>query len=158
MASEIERKFLVRGDGWRAGPDGVLQRQGYIAIEDHGVVRTRIEGDRATLTIKSAQRGLTRDEFEYEIPVADAKTMLENLCVVVIEKTRHKREFGGRTWEVDVFHGVNDGLVVAEVELPSEDAEVELPDWVGDDISMDVRYRVSELSREPFTKWRNGST
>ena len=155
MAHEIERKFLVSGDGWRAGEDGVLQKQGYITIADHAVVRTRIEGTKATLTIKGAQQGLTRAEFEYEIPVADAEALLE-LCPVVVEKTRHKREFGGYTWEIDVFHGQNDGLITAEVELPSEDTEVELPDWVGEDVSMDVRYRVAALSKAPYATWRNG--
>jgi CYTH domain-containing protein len=153
MASEIERKFLVRGDGWRPGPEGVLQRQGYLSVEDP-TVRVRIEGPRATLTVKGAQKGLARPEFEYEIPVADAEEML-GLCPFAVEKTRHVREFGGRRWEVDVFHGANEGLVIAEIELEREDESFALPLWLGAEVSRDPRYRVSSLARNPFRKWRH---
>jgi CYTH domain-containing protein len=151
MSSEIERKFLVRGDGWRPGPPGVLQRQGYLSAEDP-TVRVRIEGDRATLTVKGAQRGLARAEFEYGIPLADARELLD-LCGALVEKTRHLREFGGRRWEVDVFHGPNEGLIIAEVELSREDEEVALPPWVGAEVSHDPRYRVASLSRRPYREW-----
>lgn len=151
MAREIERKFLVRGDGWKAGPDGVLQRQGYLSVEDP-TVRVRIEGSRATLAVKGAQAGLTRPEFEYGIPLADAEELLK-LCAFAVEKTRHVREYGGRRWEVDVFHGANEGLVIAEIELEREDESFALPLWLGAEVSRDPRYRVSSLARNPFGKW-----
>lgn len=151
MASEIERKFLVRGDTWRPGPEGVLQRQGYLSVEDP-TVRVRIAGRRATLTVKGAQTGLTRPEFEYEVPLADAEEMLL-LCAFAVEKTRHVREFGGRRWEIDEFHGANEGLVIAEIELEREDESFALPLWLGAEVSRDPRYRVSSLARTPFGKW-----
>ncbi len=151
MSREIERKFLVRGDTWKPGPPGVLQRQGYLSTEDP-TVRVRIEGIRATLGVKGAQHGLTRPEFEYEIPLADAEAMLK-LCGFVVEKTRHVREFGGRRWEVDVFHGANEGLVIAEIELAREDESFALPLWAGAEVSRDPRYRVSSLARNPYRKW-----
>lgn len=151
MASEIERKFLVRGDGWQPGPPGVLQRQGYLSVEDP-TVRVRIEGERATLTVKGAQSGLTRPEFEYGIPLADAEEMLR-LCSFAVEKTRHAREFGRHLWVVDVFHGANEGLVIAEIELAREDESFALPLWIGAEVSRDPRYRVSSLARNPFRKW-----
>ena len=155
MGREIERKYLVRTDGWAPGDDGALQRQGYLAITELGNVRVRIEAGRGTLTVKGAQSGLTRAEYEYEIPVADAEEILQGLCGFVVEKTRYRRAHGGRTWEVDVFHGENDGLVIAEVELESEEDEVEPPEWVGDDVSHDTRYRVSHLSRHPYRTWKD---
>lgn len=151
MASEIERKFLVRGDSWRPGPPGVLQRQGYLSTEDP-TVRVRIEGERATLCVKGAQKGVTRPEFEYEIPLADAEELLA-LCPCAVEKTRHIREFGGRRFEVDEFHGENEGLVIAEIELLHEDESFPLPLWLGAEVSRDERYRVSSLARRPFRKW-----
>ena len=151
MGSEIERKFLVRGDGWRAGAPGTLQRQGYLSTEDP-TVRVRIEGGRATLAVKGAQKGLTRPEFEYEVPLADAEEMLD-LCGFVVEKTRHVREFGGHRWEVDEFHGANEGLVIAEIELAREDESFALPPWAGAEVSRDPRYRVSSLARNPYRKW-----
>jgi len=151
MGSEIERKFLVRGDTWQPGPPGVLQQQGYLSVDDP-TVRVRIEGDRAMLTVKGAQTGLTRPEFEYEIPVADAEQLL-SLCPFAVEKTRYVREFGGHDWVVDVFHGENEGLVVAEIELAREDESFALPLWIGAEVSRDPRYRVSSLARKPFRKW-----
>lgn len=151
MASEIERKFLVRGDTWMPGPEGVLQRQGYLSVEDP-TVRVRIEGGRATLTVKGAQVGLSRPEFEYEIPIEDAEELLK-LCPFAVEKTRYIREFGGRRWEVDVFHDANEGLVIAEIELAREDEAFALPLWIGAEVSRDPRYRVSALARHPFRKW-----
>jgi len=153
MGSEIERKFLVTGDGWRPGAPGVHQRQGYLSVDERATVRVRIEGERATLTIKGEQRGLARAEFEYRIPLADAEEIL-GLCAFVVEKTRHLREHAGHTWEVDVFHGANEGLVTAEVELAREDEEVALPPWVGADVSLDLRYRVARLARKPYRDWR----
>jgi CYTH domain-containing protein len=129
----------------------VLQRQGYLSVEDP-TVRVRIEGPRATLTVKGAQRGLTRPEFEYHVPLAEAEEMLK-LCAFAVEKTRYVREFGGRRWEIDVFHGANEGLVIAELELEREDESFALPLWLGAEVSRDPRYRVSSLARNPFGKW-----
>ena len=153
MGREIERKFLVTGDGWRQGPPGVRQRQGYLLVDERATVRVRIEGGRATLTIKGEQRGLTRPEFEYAIPLADAEEIL-GLCACVVEKTRYVREHAGHVWEVDVFHGANDGLVTAEVELAREAEAVTPPPLVGADVSHDLRYRVARLARQPYRDWR----
>jgi len=150
MGSEIERKFLVAG--WTPEGAGRRQRQGYLGINDLGTTRVRIEDDRAEITVKSRQEGLTRAEFEYAIPRADAERILE-LCPFLVEKTRYKIEHGGKTWDVDVFHGENEGLVTAEVELASENEEVELPDWAGCEVSHDHRYRVAYLSEHPWSKW-----
>ncbi|TCZ63211.1 CYTH domain-containing protein [Roseicella aquatilis] len=152
MGTEIERKFLVAGDGWRreaAGP-GVPLRQGYLAGgggPEAPVVRVRLAGPRAFLTIKGP--GLTtRAEFEYPIPVADAEAMLATLCAPpVLEKVRHRVEHAGLVWEVDVFGGHLAGLVLAEVELDSADQAVALPDWVGREVSGDPRYVNSNLAR-----------
>ncbi|MEM8883524.1 MAG: CYTH domain-containing protein [Planctomycetota bacterium] len=152
MGSEIERKFLVANEEWGPADDGNLQRQGYIAITEGGAVRVRVENGVAILNIKSKQVGLTRKEFEYEIPLADAEQLFE-LCGLVVEKTRYKRTYAGKVWEIDVFHGENDGLVAAEVEMESETETVELPPWVGEEVSHDVRYRVAYLSEHPWKSW-----
>jgi CYTH domain-containing protein len=153
MGTEIERKFLVASDGWGPADDGALQRQGYIAITSQGNMRVRLEGDEATLTLKSNQKGLTRKEFTYVIPFEEGEQILDSLCPFVVEKTRYKREFGGHLWEIDVFHGANDGLICAEVELESEEQHVALPAWVGEEVSHDVRYRVAYLAEHPFDGW-----
>jgi CYTH domain-containing protein len=139
MGTEIERKFLVRDLQALAGVDGIAYRQGYLSTEADRTVRVRRAGAHAFITVKGRSHGATRAEFEYEIPVADADAML-GLCIPpIIEKVRHRIEHSGRVWEVDVFGGVNEGLVVAEVELPNADAEVDLPPWVGDEGTDDPR-------------------
>ncbi|MGQ0612785.1 MAG: CYTH domain-containing protein [Planctomycetaceae bacterium] len=153
MPREIERKFLVQ-QGFIPPGQGVLQRQGYLLAEARCSVRVRVEGGCASLCIKGPQTGLTRAEFEYAIPVAEAEELLGTLCPFVIEKTRHRLRHEGHTWEVDIFHGANEGLVTAEVELPSEDAAPALPSWIGQEVSEDPRYRVAYLSRHPFRRWR----
>ncbi|MHC4959712.1 MAG: CYTH domain-containing protein [Planctomycetota bacterium] len=153
MGIEIERKFIVSSDGWKDGPDGFLQQQGYLAVTPTHTVRIRIAKGRARLNVKSAQTGLTRAEFEYDVPVADAEQLMR-LCDPVIEKTRYLREFAGRTWEVDVFHGRNDGMVVAEVEIDDEGDAVELPPWVGTEVSGDMRFRVAYLVAHPYDEWK----
>lgn len=153
MGKEIERKFLVRDRSCVAGLTGSLQRQGYLAITDKGTMRVRVEGGRAILGIKSAQKGLTRREYEYEIPLEEGEEILDSICGLVVEKTRYKIEHAGHTWEVDVFHGANEGLMTAEVELEREDEQVEIPAWVGDDVSHDTRYRVAHLSESPWSAW-----
>ncbi|RBP43698.1 CYTH domain-containing protein [Roseimicrobium gellanilyticum] len=153
MGQEIERKFLVTGDGWREGAEGTLYRQGYLAKDKERTVRVRVAGAKAYLTIKGRTSGTSRAEYEYEIPLKDAEELL-NLCEgPLVEKTRHKIPYAGHTWEVDVFHGDNEGLIMAEVELQSEDAHVEMPDWAGKEVSGDVRYYNSSLSKKPYKMW-----
>ncbi|KRB84521.1 CYTH domain-containing protein [Noviherbaspirillum sp. Root189] len=154
MSVEIERKFLVRGDAWKALGQGVLLRQGYLSSNPERVVRVRIEGDGAVLTIKGRSVGATRGEWEYAIPVADAQEILDGLCErPIIEKTRYRIEFEGMTWEVDEFMGDNAGLVVAEIELLTEDQVFVKPEWVGDEVTDDARYFNSNLIRRPYSSW-----
>jgi adenylate cyclase len=155
MASEIERKFLVRRDFWTPLDSGILYRQGYLSSATERVVRVRIAGSKAFLTVKGITTGVTRMEFEYEISVADAATMLDRLCErPLIEKTRHREMHAGNLWEIDVFHGDNDGLVVAEIELPSSDASFERPVWLGPEVSDDPRYYNSNLGINPYRNWK----
>ena len=154
MGIEIERKFLVTDDSWRG--QGIAQpfRQGYLARGKGLTVRVRIAGDRALLTIKSGRKGITRDEYEYDIPVTDAEEMLDRLADgAVIAKTRTFIEFRGKTWEVDEFHGLNEGLIVAEIELDDENEAFERPPWLGAEVSDDPRYLNSALSLSPYSTW-----
>ena len=154
MGVEIERKFLVAGDSWRRGAEGIEFRQGYLPTSGATTVRVRSAGPRAWLTIKGPAEGLRRLEFEYEIPAADAERLLGELCgKPVIEKTRYRLEHAGHTWEIDEFHGANAGLVVAEVELDSEDEEVAKPPWVGREVSGESRYTNAELAKHPYAEW-----
>jgi adenylate cyclase len=156
MAEEIERKFLVRSDGWREAGPGVVIRQGYLCLDPARTVRVRTAAGRGYLTLKGLTRGAVRAEYEYEIPCADAGEMLERLCErPLIEKTRHRIEWGGRIWEVDEFDGENRGLVVAEVELERPDAEIVLPDWAGPEVTADRRFFNASLVRAPYTRWRS---
>ena len=153
MAKEIERKFLVVGDAWRAGAVGTRYRQGYLAA-GACTVRVRLAGERGFLTVKGRAVGPVRDEYEYPIPAADAAEMLERLCAGGrIEKVRHRVEHRGHLWEVDEFAGENAGLVVAEVELASPDEDVELPPWAGAEVTDDPRYANASLARAPYTRW-----
>ena len=155
MGVEIERKFLVVDDSWRDGaPAGMQYRQGYLSTDPRNSVRVRVSGDRAWLNIKSAASGVTRHEYEYEIPPADAHAILGDLCVKpLIEKTRFVVEHDGRGWEIDVFEGDNAGLVVAEIELESEGEEFLLPPWAGEDVSSDARYYNQRLVEHPYSGW-----
>jgi adenylate cyclase len=151
---EIERKFLLAGDGWRALGEPVLLRQGYLSSEPGRVVRVRVEGQCAYMTIKGKSVGATRGEWEYPIPLADANELLERLCEQpIVEKYRRRIDFAGHTWEVDEFLGANQGLVVAEIELESEDQQFDKPDWIGADVTSDPRYYNSNLVRHPFSSW-----
>ena len=155
MGIEIERKFLVRGDGWRSQGRPVLLRQGYLSSDPDRIVRVRIEGDAAVMTIKGRSKGATRGEWEYPIPMQDAKAFLEQLCEQpLIEKTRTRVEHEGMVWEVDEFLGDNAGLVVAEIELESEDQTFSWPEWVGEEVTHDERYFNANLIRHPYSKWR----
>ena len=149
MAKEIERKFLVRGDHWRnLVTERLILRQGYIASMDGRSVRVRLTNDtKATLTIKIG-KAMTRDEFEYEIPVDDAEELLGTAIGLVIEKTRHKVPFKDFVWEVDVFRGAHRGLVIAEVEMSSENDNPELPDWIGREVTGEYRYSNQALATQ----------
>lgn len=151
---EIERKFLVRSDDWRRdADDGVLIRQGYVVNGDPSL-RVRLKGDRGYLTVKAAKSWRARREYEYEIPAADARDMLDNLCPPpILEKRRHKLTHGGRIWEIDVFAGANAGFILAEVELESADAAVAIPDWAGPEVTDDPRFFNAYLARRPFRTW-----
>lgn len=149
MAQEIERKFLVTGDGWTAlAESSSLLRQGYLSSNAKATVRVRSWDDqKAALTLKGQASGMSRAEYEYEIPLGDARELLEMARPHVLEKRRHIVPFGGLIWEVDVFEGRHAGLVIAEVELVSEDQSVTLPDWVGTEVTDDGRYYNASLSR-----------
>lgn len=155
MGVEIERKFLVASEAWRTpGLKGVRYRQGYLASEGGCTVRVRVSVARAVLGVKGRQQGLTRLEYEYDIPAGDAEAMLDALCRhPPIDKTRYRVPHAGRTWEVDVFHGENEGLVLAELELSREDEAFEKPGWLGLEVSRDPRYRNARLAERPYRSW-----
>jgi adenylate cyclase len=151
MALEIERKFLVIGDEWRAGCEGQRFCQGYLARGDGVTVRVRRAGLRAYLTIKGKPNGITRPEFEYEVPVEEAEAMLNHLCDrPLIEKTRFEVTHVGVVWEVDEFQGDNAGLIVAEVELDHPDQAFSRPPWLGEEVTGDPRFRNSNLVDDPL--------
>ena len=154
MAQEIERKFLVADPSFLKPLTGSQVKQGYIPGKERSAARIRIRDSSAFLTLKSETRGITRSEFEYEIPLADAEEMLETLCAPPhIEKTRYVVEWKGHTWEVDVFHGGNEGLIVAEIELATADQAFEKPPWLGREVSQDARYFNSNLAHCPYGNW-----
>ncbi len=154
MGKEVERKFVVDQALWRPADKGIHFKQGYLNSQKERVVRVRIEGDRAKLTIKGVSVGITRSEFEYAVPVDDATLLLDHLCEQpLIDKHRHKEVHGGKLWEIDVFHGDNEGLVVAEIELAAEDEAFETPAWAVREVSSDPRYFNSNLLRHPFKLW-----
>lgn len=154
MGIEIERKFLVNGDRWKSLGEGVLLRQGYLSSAPERVVRVRVEGESAMLTIKGRSVGATRNEWEYPIPIADAQALLDGLCErPIIEKYRYRIAHDGMMWEVDEFLGENAGLVVAEIELASEDQAFAKPEWVGEEVTHDPRYFNANLLRHPFSTW-----
>lgn len=154
MPTEIERKFLVKGEKWRSLSTGTVYRQGYIATKKGTTVRVRLVGNQGYLTIKGVTQGISRAEYEYLIPANDAQEMLNNLCEPpIIEKTRYKIEISGLTWEVDEFAGENQGLIVAEVELTDENQIIELPDWIGKEVSNDLRYYNVNLTQNPYSQW-----
>ena len=153
MSTEIEHKFLVKNDSWRAGAEGISYVQGYLSRDPSRTVRVRRAGAKAYLTIKGKPEGIARAEFEYEIPAADADELFALCLSPLIEKTRYRISFGGHCWEVDEFHGANDGLIIAEIELAASDEIFEKPDWVGENVSSDPRYANSRLSECPYSTW-----
>lgn len=156
MATEIERKFLIANDDWRAQVTSSKRLvQGYLNRGDERSIRVRIGGDKANINIKSTQDGIHRLEYEYEIPMADAEEMLEKVALpTVIDKVRHLIPAGdGLTWEVDEFAGANAGLIIAEIELPSAAHPFTKPGWLGEEVSHDRRYYNSKLAATPFGEW-----
>lgn len=154
MAKEIERKYTVYPEEWRPEDAGMHVVQGYLPAAGKTAVRVRISGANAWLSIKGANRGPVRSEFEYPIPLADARQILDELCVrPFIEKNRHYVPHAGALWEVDVFAGENAGLIIAEIELSAEDQEIILPPWVKEEVTHDPRYYNANLVAKPFGRW-----
>jgi len=154
MAIEIERKFLVKEKPFSIAKRSLKINQGYIINEKSKVIRVREKGDDYFLTIKSNNIGISRLEYDFPISKEDAKELIFHFCkTTLIEKTRHYIEHKGHTWEVDEFHGKNNGLIVAEIELESEDEKFEIPDWVGEEVTQDDRYYNMNLAIHPFTSW-----
>ncbi len=153
MPAEIERKFLVKSDDWRCGLPGVRMVQGYLCRDPNRTVRVRIAGDFAFMTVKGRTSGFSRTEIEFPLGMNAAEEMLGLCFQPLIEKTRFRVPYGGLTWEVDEFHGANEGLIIAEVEIPSEDTVILTPGWVGAEVSSDLRYTNSQLSACPFHQW-----
>jgi adenylate cyclase len=155
MATEIEHKFLVRNENWREHAHASQDfEQGYLCGEGPASVRVRIEGEHANINVKAAAVGTVRAEYEYAIPLEDAREMLATLCVAPpVVKTRYWVKYGAHTWEIDVFGGANAPLVVAEVELGAVDESFERPDWLGEEVSDDARYYNHALAFEPYSQW-----
>lgn len=160
MPAEIERKFLVDTARWCPQGAGAHLVQGYLSSHPERVVRVRIAGDKAKLTIKGITTGISRVELEYDIPLPDAQLMISQLCErPLIDKHRYTEDVGGHTWEIDVFHGENDGLVIAEIELGSEDEAFEKPAWALADVSSEARYYNANLLKAPYSTWaQNAAT
>ena len=155
MGLEIERRFLVDGEAWRTLGEACAYRQGYLSVDPARTVRVRIVGNQAWMTLKAKITDTSRHEFEYPIPVEDAKIIMSTMCSQPIEKNRTRVSFSGHIWEVDEFFGANQGLVLAEIELPSEDALFEKPVWVGREITADGRYTNAYLADHPYSSWRD---
>lgn len=154
---EIERKFLIINELWDKieKPDGEIYIQGYIQNKSGKTVRVRIAGNKGWLTIKGSSKGITRYEFEYNIPHEDAKIMLEQFTKNQIIKNRYKINYKGHLWEVDEFKGDNAGLILAEIELKSEDEYFEIPDWIGKEVSGEKYYYNAYLSKHPYKNWQH---
>ena len=154
MGLEIERRFLVDMSLWKPAGDGVEIRQGYLSAEPERTVRVRTKGEKGYLTIKGKNHGISRLEMEYEIPRSEADKLLDELCLKpLIEKKRYTEMHDGFMWEIDVFFGDNEGLVIAEVEIPEEETCLALPSWTSKEVSEDFRYANSSLIKKPFLTW-----
>jgi adenylate cyclase len=151
---EIERKFLVLQDKWKPKSAGVKIKQGYLSVDPERTIRIRQAGEKAFLTVKGKSVGISRAEFEYEIPLPDAEILLKMCVENIIEKTRYVEKVGDFIWEIDVFEGQNSGLVLAEVELTSENQEFEIPVWAGEEVSGDYRYFNAWISKNPYSIWK----
>jgi adenylate cyclase len=155
MALEIERKYLVINDNWK---DSVVSqtviKQGYLATTSKASVRVRVEGEEANINIKGSRVGISRPEYEYPIPLEEAEELLEHLVIdAVIDKIRYKVKCGAHIWDLDLFQGANQGLVIAEVELSHEDETFEIPVWVGEEVSREQRYYNANLVKRPYCDW-----
>lgn len=154
MTVEIERRFLLKNDDWRKqAAEPQILRQGYLSVEKERTIRVRIAGSRAWLTLKGYISDVSRSEFEYEIPLEHAQAMMETMCPFKMEKRRYRVEFEGFLYEIDEYGGENAPLVVAEIELPSEDAPFAKPDWLGAEITSDGKFTNAYLSRHPYSTW-----
>lgn len=154
MNIEIERKYLLRNEDWRGLAEGIYYKQAYLNERGGNTVRVRIEGDRAKLTIKGKAKNISRVEIEYDIPMEDAEALFSLAKTPCVEKYRHKIPYKGNVWEVDEFLGENKGLVVAEIELKSEEQTFEKPDWIGEEVTLDKRYTNSNLAVKPYSSWQ----
>ena len=156
MAFEIERKFLVNKEKWNQLPKNkeTIYRQGYILSDPEKTIRVRINDVEGFITLKGKTIGATRTEFEYSIPRQDAIELLDKFCSSELSKQRYEITHGGKLWEVDVFLGANEGLVVAEIELQSEDEEFEIPGWVLEEVTDDEKYYNANLAIKPFKYWK----
>ncbi len=158
MPYEIERKFLVTNDSWNKLTTGIRYRQAYLSRTPERTVRVRVADGQGFLTIKGINAGARRVEFEYEIPLGDATVMIDTLCVApVLEKDRYTLEYAGFRWEIDVFLGENQGLVVAEIELEQEEQYFSRPHWLGREVTGDARYYNSNLGVHPYSQWRDST-
>ena len=156
MGIEIERKYLIASENWRDLAEGVDYRQGYLSTVKERTVRVRTISNSGFLTIKGISTGASRVEYEYEIPAADAHELLDELCErPLIEKRRFKVPYADLVWEIDEFFGENGGLIVAEVELEDEDQLIDLPSWIGEEVTGDPRYFNSSLVSKPFSTWNH---
>lgn len=150
---EIERKFLIDKKRWKPKDKGAKIVQGYLSVDPQRVVRVRISDDKAFLTVKGKPSGIVRTELEYEIPKNEAEVLLRMCLNSLVEKTRYKEQIGNLTWEIDLFEGKNKGLILAEVELESENQNIDYPEWITQEVSEDKRYFNSWLSRKPYSEW-----
>jgi CYTH domain-containing protein len=154
MGMEIERRFLVNGEAWRQQGEALAYVQGYLSVDPERTVRVRIVDQQAWLTLKARVSDASRHEFEYEIPKTEAQTILDVMCSQAISKNRTRVAFAGNIWEVDEFFGANTGLVLAEIELPSENAPFEMPEWLGKEVTADGRFTNAYLADHPYPTWR----
>ncbi len=157
MNIEIERKFLVVSELWQKleKPAGEYLIQGYLGIDVHKTIRVRVAGSKAFMAVKGKAINITRQEYEFEIPLKIASELIKNFAETIIEKLRHIIIYRGKTWEVDEFLGDNEGLLIAEIELNSEDERFQLPEWIGREVSHDTRYFNSNLSKYPYKNWND---
>ncbi|HHX2504400.1 CYTH domain-containing protein [Neisseria mucosa] len=154
MTVEIERRFLLADDSWReASGEPLVLQQGYLSVEKERTIRVRIIGSQAWLTLKGYISDMTRSEFEYEIPLAHAQAMMADMCPFKMEKYRYRVEFEGFVYEIDEYFGDNAPLIVAEIELPSEDTEFPKPSWLGKEITSDGKFTNAYLSKHPYSSW-----
>ena len=154
MTVEIERRFLLADDSWREVADEPLVlQQGYLSVEKERTIRVRIIGSQAWPTLKGYISDMTRSEFEYEIPLAHAQAMMADMCPFKMEKYRYRVEFEGFVYEIDEYFGDNAPLIVAEIELPSEDTEFPKPSWLGQEITSDGKFTNAYLSKHPYSSW-----